>query len=993
MRVDGAEVVVSAPRQRAVLAYLATAEGEAVPADRILEAVWGDDLPTTGVRAVAFHISRLRSLLDPRGDRTTTLIETSAAGYRLAFDRHAIDVHRFHDSVDRARHQLPHDPGGCERRLVDALSWWRGRPFADLGDEPFVDDEARRLERARSSARRMLAEARMALGRHQDVIVDLFELVEAEPLDEGHVRLLMIALQRSNRPADGLRAYGELRIRLGDELGIEPSPDLQQLQQQLLVGEAVPGERHAVRQSPRSSLPVAMTSFVGRVEEVEALGALIGANRVVTLCGFGGLGKTRLAQEAARFVEGGDAGGVHFVDLTLATTPEDLADTVLTAIGGSATDEHDSVSDLLRTLTGLDLLLVLDNCEHLIDGVADLVARMCRAIPGVRVLATSREPLGLDGETVWSMRPLVESDAVQLFRARAGTAAPDPAVEGADEEIHRLCGRLDGIPLAIELAASQLAVMTVGQIEQHMDQQLDALTAHRGDARRRSLHAVIASSCGLRADGDQMLLARLSVCPSGFDLDAAFALAGSDAGHHNEVVDGLRRLADCSLVVVTDDADTRRFRILAAVRGVAQERIDPAELDAARQRHAEHYAAVAGTVFDLWIQDQEAMLRLGDLEVGNLRAAMAWAFEHDRVQLGLAITRGARMYFWSRRMHRENIRWMLTGIELGIADGPDGRSNGAGDAVEVLDAAAIVLIEAHNVGDVRAIEAALPLVERGLDRIEEPMLRGNLLSAMGAHLQASDPVGAERLHADAFTLRRPSGVRALPSLANRIEASWRSGILDGSDVLASLRQITEALDVVPALATKIEAGVAARRGDWDEVLRVAQLMPPPDAATEVSVQLLVAEALIGLGRHGEAAACLEALEADTDGSQRVLSDLLWASLEIGRDRDLGRVVDRLGDLVPVVHDDEPVPAVAMPVAALLGTAAVGLGDVESAAALFGFADSEQHRLGTRLRPGDRVAVDDAVERCRTALGAEQFDRLRAHGAATPWSALPSPTVR
>ncbi|MGA9277885.1 BTAD domain-containing putative transcriptional regulator [Ilumatobacter sp.] len=984
--VGGREVTVSARRQRAVLAFLAVSNGAAVSADRILDAIWGDELPSTGARAVAFHISRLRALLDVDRERDASFIETSAGGYRLRISPSSIDCHRFHEAVDTARHELTEDPEGCERHLTDALALWRGRPFADLAEEPFVGSEVRVLERAHSVALRTAIEARIALGRHRDVIADLSGMVEAEPFDEGLVRLLMIALQRDHRPADGLRVYGELRIRLGDELGIEPSPDLEQLQRELLgaipVTEVQQGAARPVE------IPSAMSSFVGRLDEIERLAELIDSRRVVTLCGFGGLGKTRLAQETARAVADRFVGGVWFVDLTLASTPADLADTVLAAAGFTASDQRDPVADLLESLADHRLLLVLDNCEHLTAGVAELVTQMCRVASGVRILATSREPLGIDGEVIWSMHPLPDREAIQLLRDRARQAAPSMVLPDlTDPGVARLCARLDGIPLAIELAASRLSVMTVSQITDHLEEHLEAVSGLATDRRQDSLRAVISWSWNLLTEADQCLLADLSIFTTDFDLDAAQAIAVRVDGI-TPLVNGLSRLAERALVVVDDNGGARRFRVLEAVRGVSHGCVGADEVDAGRLRHAEYYASVASTIFDLWVRDPVAMTDLGDLEVGNLRAAMAWAYAHDRVDLGLAITRGARMYFWSRRMHRENIRWMLAGVELALSrtsDGPEIPASGIDD--DVLDAAAIVLIEAHNVGDRSALETVLPLVEYGAHHVQEPLLRGNLLSALGARLQATDPISADRLHADAFALRRSSGARALPSLANRIEGSWLSGVLDGADVLSCLREITAQLDVIPPLVTKIEAGVAARRGDWTEVVRVARAMPSADAATEVSVQLLVTEALIGLGDFDEASRVLGALELEARGSTRIIADLLWSELDIGRGA-YSTGIDRLTDVVEMLGVDDGFSAVAFQVAALLAVGACGLGDAESSVVLSGFVGSEQARLGVHLRHGVQQLADEATDACRSAMSNERFDWLRAVGAAAEWSELP-----
>jgi DNA-binding SARP family transcriptional activator len=274
--VDGVDRSVTAPRQRAVLAYLAMrTTGEGVSADRLLDAVWGEDLPAAATKAVAFQISKLRSVLEPDRVGEGSLITTSSSGYVLNARLEDVDVHRFERLVTDARDVLLADPVDCEVLIEAALGLWRGRPFADLNDEPFVEDEIRQLEQSHLVARRTLAEARVARGRHLDVVGDLQAMVVEQPLDEAVVALLMIALQRSGRTADALRAFGDLRIRLSSELGIEPSNDLRQLERELLDGgpEAAPGLVAGGKTSPadcRAPVPAEPTSFVGRADDTPA---------------------------------------------------------------------------------------------------------------------------------------------------------------------------------------------------------------------------------------------------------------------------------------------------------------------------------------------------------------------------------------------------------------------------------------------------------------------------------------------------------------------------------------------------------------------------------------------------------------------------------------------------------------------------------------------------------------------------------------------------
>ena len=506
IEVDGVEHPITARRQRAVLASLALHAGEAVSADRLLEDVWGDDQPDSGVRAVAYQVSKLRSLLEPDRTGEGSLITTTPAGYVLDLEPALVDVNEFDRLVDLARDALPTDPATCQALIERALRLWRGRPFADLGDEAFVDVETRRLDGRRLLARRTLAESRIAQGRHGDVIGDLEVMTAEHPFEEAVVQLLMTALHRSGRTADALRAYGELRMRLAAEMGIEPSGQLRQLEQHLLAGEGGPPSTPTPDSSdpaPRrvGNLPTPLSSFVGRTDEIREICELLSTTRLVSLLSFGGVGKTRLAIEVAANLTDRFDDGVWFVDLVPITEAVLLANTFIAGVGLPATVNRDPDDYLLSQLASRNALIVVDNCEHLVDDVGDLVARIVRAAPNVRVLATSRTRLGVPDEVIWHVQPLaVATSAYELFSQRARLVRPGFVVdESNDAVIDQICERLDGIPLAIELASARLKAMTVNQIAEHLDNRFRLLTrADRGaDARQRSMVATMSWSYDL----------------------------------------------------------------------------------------------------------------------------------------------------------------------------------------------------------------------------------------------------------------------------------------------------------------------------------------------------------------------------------------------------------------------------------------------------------------------------------------------------------------
>ncbi len=382
LEVDGIERPLTAPRQRAVLACLVLHAGQAVSADRLLHDVWGDELPASGAKAVAYQIFKLRGVLGPAG---AAVIATTTAGYCLELPPDRIDVHVFDELIDRARHVLPSEPRTSEALIDRALRLHRGRPFADL-DDVFLDDEVRRVEGRHLLARRTHAEARLAQGRSSDVIDDLGVLLAEQPLEEAVAGVLMTALERSGRTADALRVFGDLRRRLGSELGIEPSAQLRQLEQQLLSGEGT-GEQGAV---PAGNLPTPLSSFVGRQPEIDEISGLLSRARLVSLLSFGGVGKTRLAIEVAARLRGRFADGVWFVDLLRITDPVLLPETFIAGVGMPATAARDSESYLHAALATHQALVVVDNCEHLGAAVGQLIDRLLRQAPGVRVLATSR---------------------------------------------------------------------------------------------------------------------------------------------------------------------------------------------------------------------------------------------------------------------------------------------------------------------------------------------------------------------------------------------------------------------------------------------------------------------------------------------------------------------------------------------------------------------------------------------------------------------------
>ncbi|MGI5285639.1 BTAD domain-containing putative transcriptional regulator [Nonomuraea polychroma] len=649
---DGEAVEVGGPRPRAVLALLLLDAGRTVSVERLIDGQYGDDPPAGAANAVQAQISRLRRRL-PAG-----LIEFHGAGYRLAVAREDVDAHRFERLVREGRRLLTSGLfAGAAALLRDALDLWRGPALADVPDAPFAAAQARRLEELRLAAVEDLMEAELALPEASPVGA-LRELVTAHPLRERARGLLMRALLAAGRQAEALAVYDDTRRLLADELGADPSPELAALHLEILRGQR-PRERVT-----RTAPPTQLTSFVGREEELARLSALR-ETRLVTIVGPGGTGKTRLAVEATTRGESRRAAEVCFADLSLvegagAGTGQ-VAMAVLGALGlrepalrppiaaGSAPDPAER---LVAALAEQDLTLILDNCEHVIDEAATLARRLLAACPGLTVLATSREPLGITGEHLVPLTPLptppsdaehpYDYPAVRLFADRAAAVRQGFTV-GPDnlDAVRRICAALDGLPLAIELAAARVRTFGVDEIATRLAEHGRFRLLSRGDrtaaARHQTLHAVVEWSWSLLDAEEQALARRFSVFAGGAGLEAVERVCGEDAAGP------LAGLVDKSLV----ETNGERYHMLDTIRLFCAERLAEAgEEERLRQAHAAWFLELARRADDhLYRAEQLDWLARLTADNANLRAALRWSVEQDR-PTALRLVAALAMYWW-----------------------------------------------------------------------------------------------------------------------------------------------------------------------------------------------------------------------------------------------------------------------------------------------------------------------------------------------------------
>ncbi len=761
---DGVPVDLGGPLPRRLITALLAAEGRTVSEDALTEAIWGDEPPANPTASIQAYVSRLRRVL---GRDALTRV---GDGYRLVVDD--TDAARFAAEVRRGRELLDDERPGEALRVFDAaLARWHGEAFADL-PEAYARPH---LAEMRDVAVEERLAARLATGDAPGVVGDLDAAVRATPYRERRWELLILALYRSGRQADALAMLRRVRARLADELGIDPGPALQQLEGRLLA------------QDPRLLLPSRpapavrpLSHFFGRTGEMSALAGLTGESRLVTLVGPGGAGKTRLAVEyAAGRTRPGRPDSPHdswFVRLADVAEPAQVPAAVAAAVGVRGA----TVDAVAMALAGQTGLLLLDNCEHLVAAAADLVLDLLARCPGLRVLATSREPLGVDGERLLPVAPLPPADAVALLTDRITAVRPGwRPTPGERDQLDRLAAALDGIPLALELAAARARVLSLGDLLEMLHDRFPALgPVPRGAlAPHQTLEAAVAWSVDLLSPADRALLLRLWPFEGGFPLGAL----------ENDL-DGLSALVARSVVVADTTVTPTRYRLLAIVRAYCRQH-DP-DPDGSRRKHA---AWVRRIVEQLAPQlrgehSGHAMRRL-TRELPNLHAAIT----HDLTDAPAAALRTAGLLDWF---------WY--------------RGSRVGDGLRLLLAALAAAPDAHPTDRARAwlcvgtlrfqtgdMEGALRDFSIGRDLLEPPVDRdGQVLRAQAAYYEAlfwgsnGDVVQAATWARRSMTLAREIGEEwILPAAA----MSLGPALVDAGHVAQGRAVLTGAAERAAAL--------------------------------------------------------------------------------------------------------------------------------------------------------------------------------------------------
>jgi len=661
---DGRELELGGPKPRAVLALLLVDAGRVVPAEYLAEMLWRGVPPPGAAKTLRSYVSRLRSLLDPEA-----ALVAQGGGYAITVEPDRVDAARFERLVGAAREALGRgDAAAAAGRFGEALALWRGRALADVAEVERLALEAARLEELRLVAVEGRAEADIERGLAAEVTGELERLVAEYPVRERLWRLLVLALYRAERQADALAAYRRARQLLAEELGIEPGEELRALEQAVLRQE-VP----AMPPPARHNLLVRLTSFVGREGELAAVGRLVGEARLVTLTGAGGAGKTRLAVEFATGMVERFGDGVWLADLAGLADAELVPSVVMAALGVRQSGEAPVMEALRWRLRSAELLLVLDNCEHLLGGCADLAAALLGSCPGLRVLATSREPLGVPGEAVYLVPPLAvppePSDpqalagaaAVRLFLARAVSARADAGVAAAPVTVvARICRELDGLPLAIELAAARASVLSAEEIAAHLADKFRFLAYRQpvADPRHQALMAAIGWSYDLLSAEQRRVFDSLSVFAGGFSLTAMAAVCCG--GDQVAALDLLDQLVSKSLVVAEPAAGGTRYRMLETIRQYAAGRLAEAgEAGPAQRRHAEAFLRLAEAERELPV-----LLR----EQDNFRAALDHTLTTGGGQTGPRLARALGGFWLARGLLQEARGWLERALAAGPAD-------------------------------------------------------------------------------------------------------------------------------------------------------------------------------------------------------------------------------------------------------------------------------------------------------------------------------------
>ncbi|HSJ28562.1 MAG TPA: adenylate/guanylate cyclase domain-containing protein [Acidimicrobiia bacterium] len=776
------------------------------------------------------------------------------------------------------------------------------------------------------------------------------------------------------RVPDGMSLTDEGEHRLKD-LG-EPL----RIYRLLSSGGDDPRQLRTLERAPHN-LPIQLSTFVGRQTDIKEVADLVRQSRLVTLTGIGGVGKTRLSLQVAAEVLADFADGAWFVELAPLAEPGLLADTVANSMRVPPDSSLSAEETLMRFLAPRQALLVIDNCEHLIDDVASFADTLLRRCPDVHVLATSREGLSVTGESLWrvpSLRVDDDAAAVELFAERARLVQPGFTVnEHNRTTVAELCVRLDGIPLAIELATARLKMLSVEQIAEHLGDRFRLLTGGSRVAveRQRTLRAMMDWSHDLLSPREQVLLRRLSVFSDGFDYEAAERVCSGDGIDTFDILDVLGHLVEASMVAFESDPRPR-YRLLETVRQYALDKLfESGESDDIRLTHAEHFRAVSQLINDSLEHNDYTVSDIATEELGNLRAAMTWTIESGRGELALQIACNLRMYFWGRVMYRESIRWITTALALVDDD----------TSPLVATGAAFAMIDATNIEDSATIESLRGRVEALLDSGLPDSERGELANALAAVTMAESVTRADQLFKQAHDLLRAAGnPRWGAPVQNRMLSAW---FMNSREHEAEVLRLTEeaTAEGINVRATVVRTAFLVIAGEYETVIRTVA-SHSPDADWERGMMLLFrAHSERALGLFSQAAtsvaAAMQVFGSDVLGAQHWETAMLHLQ---GGDIDAAIATYEMID-----QDARYLSAFSRLEAVLFWSlVAQRRGEFESAAILAGFADALAAAAGLARLDADVQIIEESRRVVRASLGQALFEDHYRRGSKMEWDELP-----
>ncbi|WP_039796439.1 BTAD domain-containing putative transcriptional regulator [Nocardia araoensis] len=1047
---EGAVVPIPGAKVRALLADLLVTPGQPVSGDRLVDDIWIEDPPGNPAGTLAAKASQLRRALEDAEPGGRDLVVSPPPGYRLATTD--IDAQDFRALVASARATT--DTAERVRALSAAVALWRGPAFADFRDAPFAEPAIAQLEEQRLVAVEELAEARLTLGEYRRVAGELAEFVSAHPLRERLRAAHLRALYGAGRQAEALDGYEDLRRHLADELGIDPSPELVALQRAILAQDlplAAPPPELVVARRRSSNIPAQRTELIGRETDLAQLCDAVENARLVTLTGPGGVGKTRLSLAAAAALSQRFGNGTWLMELaalqpTAADAATFLADAVAGVLGIRAGDGADVTASLCEALADQELLLVLDNCEHVVDRAADLAELLLGAAPALRILATSREPLRLPGEDIVALQPLAvpardaafddiaRSGAVRLFVSRARAGARDFALDAdTAAPVATLCRRLDGIPLALELAATRVRALGVHEIVARLDDRFKLLaTGHRGvPPRQQTLAAMIDWSWGLLDATEQAVLRRLAVHTGGCTMAAAEAVCSAGAAPAVDaslVADIVGRLVDRSLVHPAG----RRYRLLESVAAFSLDRLAEAgECDAVHQAHHRYHLALAERAEpELYGADQRRWLRRLDDDSANLRAALDGFVRAGDADPALRLVNALAWYWQLRGRPTEARRWLDAALALGGAprhraramawsvgfafqqgDFGDGAAKRAAvfDVYDTIDdpagrarAELFLGFSALESGDVHELEA---LLRKALPVCTDLGDRWGVASAHVALAKAAH----NRVDLPALERHARTAARLFAELDDRWgrlqAAEWLGGLAELTGDLTSAADIhAEAL----GLAQELELwGQACTHLCWLGWIAMQNTDFARAQALGEQAQRIAAEHGYEPGRLFAALVLAFTARRDgrTDAAERILRELLALPLAAGEETplflpmlqvELGYILEQRGepsaafDLYLTAFDGAQrigAPRDTAFALAALASALTELGRPEIAAQLLGAAAAVREANGIALLAAERPDIERPAKRATVALGEHAFTERHAAGArSTPLEA-------